>query len=783
MTGCSHPRLIFAILGCVTAEEELWLALSFVVHGIYTLYTSKRVSSGVEKAIQDTMANERRRKMNMKKILTLCIVALMTIEAGGCGDGSAALDSAANNKDESAVLSEATAITGESVSAQDTSAAADESVLAQSPESAATDESIPSEEETAGEDDVKLSDDASDFVLLSEAVPDAILEIRYYSTYNFIGDRVDGYEEPLAFLTKEAAAALREVSDDVIAKGYRLKIYDAYRPQRAVTNFVNWAKEPDDTRMKEYFYPELDKDVLFPQGYIAEHSGHSRGSTVDLTLFDMRTEKEVDMGGTFDYFGELSHPDYREITDEQYENRMILREAMTSHGFKPLVEEWWHFTLENEPYPDTYFTFPINSDSLKEVSSKPQTAGTEAGTLSREGYELQKVVILSRHNIRSPLSGKGSVLDTLTPYTWFNWSSSPSALSLRGGTLETEMGQYFRKWLEQEGLFPENYQPKEGEVRIYSNSKQRTIATSNYFKAGLLPVADTEVEYNAEYDTMDPVFEPKLTFITDEYIEAATEQMQEIYEDGIPDLTQDYSLLADVIDVEESEDYLSGNFTGFSTEDTEFILEEGKEPAMKGSLKTACSVSDALVLQFFEADAGEAAFGKSLTAEQWDSISEIKDIYGDVLFTAPLVAANVANPLLKEIQSELGEESRKFTFLCGHDSNVASVLAALGASDYELPSTVEHKTPIGGKLVFGCWTDADGKKYISLDMVYQSTEQLQNLSLLDLENPPMNETVPLDGLLANEQGLYAAEEVEERIQQAIDEYDVICEEYAMDAAA
>ena len=345
------------------------------------------------------------------------------------------------------------------------------------------------------------------------------------------------------------------------------------------------------------------------------------------------------------------------------------------------------------------------------------------------------------------------------------------------------MGQYFRKWLEKEKLFPEDYRPEADEVRIYANSKQRTIATANFFKTGLLPVADTEVEYHADYDTMDPVFEPKITFVTDEYVEAAKEQMQEIYENRIPDLTQDYALLADVIDVEESEDYLSGNFTGFSIEDTEFILEEGKEPAMKGSLKTACSVSDALVLQYFEADAGEAAFGKSLTAEQWDSISEIKDLYEDVLFTAPLVAANVANPLLKEIRSELGEESRKFTFLCGHDSNVASVLAALGASDYELSSTVEHKTPIGGKLVLCCWTDAEGKEYISLDMVYQTTEQLQNLSLLDLENPPMNEAVRLDGLEANEQGLYAAEEVEERIQQAIDEYDVICEEYAMDAAA
>lgn len=220
-------------------------------------------------------------------------------------------------------------------------------------------------ETTYAEDGTKLSNDSSDFVLLSDAVPDAILEIRYYSTYNFVGDRVDGYEEPVALLTKEAAARLKEVSDELREKGYRLKIFDAYRPQMAVNHFVRWAEDIDDTQMKEYFYPELDKSVLFEQGYIDAHSGHSRGSTVDLTLFDMKLEKEVDMGGTFDYFGELSHPDYTEITEEQYNNRMILREAMLNHGFKPLAEEWWHFTLKEEPYPDTYFTFPVSEDSVE----------------------------------------------------------------------------------------------------------------------------------------------------------------------------------------------------------------------------------------------------------------------------------------------------------------------------------------------------------------------------------------------------------------------------------
>ena len=204
-------------------------------------------------------------------------------------------------------------------------------------------------------------DDSSGFVVLSEVVPDIIQEIRYFSTYNFVGDRIDGYEQPVALMTIEAANALKKVSDEVKVKGYRLKIYDAYRPQTAVDNFVRWAEKISDTRMKKYFYPKVDKTRLFDEGYIDAKSGHSRGSTVDLTLFDMKTGKEVDMGGTFDYFGELSHPDYKgKLTKQQIKNRMYLREVMTKHGFKPLETEWWHFTLKDEPYPDTYFTFAVN---------------------------------------------------------------------------------------------------------------------------------------------------------------------------------------------------------------------------------------------------------------------------------------------------------------------------------------------------------------------------------------------------------------------------------------
>ena len=207
--------------------------------------------------------------------------------------------------------------------------------------------------------------DPSGFVVLADYVPGIIQEIRYYSTYNFIGDRIDGYEEPVALLTMEAARALKAVSNEMNVQGYRLKIFDTYRPACAVRHFVLWGIEDLDLRMKPFFYPDLEKQSLFKEGYIASKSSHSRGSTVDLTLFDMTTGREVDMGSPFDMFSEVSHPDYRGITDEQYENRMMLQSAMVRNGFDPIDCEWWHFTLRDEPYPDTYFEFPVSTQYLK----------------------------------------------------------------------------------------------------------------------------------------------------------------------------------------------------------------------------------------------------------------------------------------------------------------------------------------------------------------------------------------------------------------------------------
>lgn len=203
-------------------------------------------------------------------------------------------------------------------------------------------------------------DSDSGFVVLSDVVPDIIQEIRYYSTFNFVGRRIPGYEAPVALLTRRAADSLRLVSEDLKAQGYRLKVFDAYRPQRAVLYFIGWARQSSDTLMKSYFYPRVSKDSLFVKGYISSRSAHARGSTLDLTLFDMRSEREVDMGSPYDMLDTVSQFYYRDsLTREQIRHRVLLREAMMRHGFKPVRTEWWHFQLREEPYPTRSFDFPI----------------------------------------------------------------------------------------------------------------------------------------------------------------------------------------------------------------------------------------------------------------------------------------------------------------------------------------------------------------------------------------------------------------------------------------
>lgn len=397
----------------------------------------------------------------------------------------------------------------------------------------------------------------------------------------------------------------------------------------------------------------------------------------------------------------------------------------------------------------------------------------------KDKYKLKEVVILSRHNIRSPLSGNGSALGNLTPHEWTQWTSAPSELTSRGGALETIMGQYFRKWLADEGLIAEGSVPTADDVNLYANSMQRCIATANYFASGLMPTANLKVTHRYSPSKMDPVFNPQLTKVSPEFKAIAMKQISEMGGKkgirGINEaLTPSYEITARVLDLQESPAVKNGTLSGFNNYETQIFLEPYKEPYMKGSLKDANSASDAFILQYYEVpDTVAAAFGHKISRNEWSKIAKIKDVYGDVLFTAPIVAANVAHPLLQYMFDELSSPVRKFTFLCGHDSNIASVTAALGVEPYELPQTIEKKTPIGSKLVIEKFTGADGKEYGDINLVYQTTDQLRNLDLLNLENPPMVYPVKLKGLKANADGLYLMEDILSRFASAISAYDSI----------
>ena len=394
-------------------------------------------------------------------------------------------------------------------------------------------------------------------------------------------------------------------------------------------------------------------------------------------------------------------------------------------------------------------------------------------------YKLKEVVILSRHNIRSSLSVNGSVLQKMTPHQWIKWSAAPSELTLRGGALETIMGQFFRKWTVNEGLFTENVVPTVDEVNFYANSMQRTIATAQYFSSGFMPVANLHINHRFTPSKMDPVFFPALTKSSEAFKAQALKEIAAMggkkgivgINEGLKD---SYQLIEKVLDLKHSPACQSGEVCAFDDYNTQLKLEKGDEPNMKGSLKFANSASDALILQYYEeADPVQAAFGQKLSNADWEKIAKVKDVYGDVLFTAPIVAVNVAHPLLVYMKDELNAKNRKFTFLCGHDSNIASVNAALQIEEYSLPQSIEKKTPIGSKLVFEKWVDKAGKEFVAVNIVYQTTEQLRNVALLNLENPPVVFSLKLKGLQANADGLYTIESVNDRFDKAIRAYEAI----------
>ena len=392
-------------------------------------------------------------------------------------------------------------------------------------------------------------------------------------------------------------------------------------------------------------------------------------------------------------------------------------------------------------------------------------------------YELKEVVVMSRHNIRSPLSSGDAGYRRVTPHEWFKWTSPSSQLSQRGGVLETEMGQFFRQWVVSEGLLPDNYRPTGEEVLFYANSRQRTFATANYFSKGFLPFANIEITHKYEEDKMDPVFTPQFTKMNDAYrqqVMADIEKMNGGPKAWMAAQQSTLELMERVIDITHSPAALQGDTIQFWYNDTQFKLEKGDEPKMTGGYTLANSVADALVLQCYEAES-LTAFGHKLTVEQWRAICGVKEVYDALLFTTHSAAVNLAYPLVSRIREELKREDRKFMFLCGHDSNLASIGAALGLIFPETERAFELHTPIGSKLVFEKWSDGTDE-YVAINLVYQAVDQLQERTLLSLETTPMVKSVTVEGLDANSDGIYRLEDLDARFAQAMDEYDAIIDD-------
>ena len=435
-------------------------------------------------------------------------------------------------------------------------------------------------------------------------------------------------------------------------------------------------------------------------------------------------------------------------------------------------------------------------------------------TVDKEKYQLDKVIVISRHNIRSPLTdgepGSGC-LSELTNHEWFKWTSAPSELSLKGAQLETQFAQYFHSYLVDNNFIIENPTTKDVENSFYfrSNSMQRTIATAKYFSSALLPNANVSVHSesidatNEDKDEiknyhMEDLFLPGYTFYSDSYVNKFNEEINEYIKPLAKSLDDNYKLLESVLDYKNSIESKT-KLTTFSVDDVVAVFPskeniEGKDNGKKEntfkshtSLKVGNTAVDALKLQYYEEeDENKASFGKKLTYEDWVKIGEIGDVYSKALFTLPSFAPHLAHPLLNEINNQLlgiddqdiKRSEHKFAFYCGHDSNIASVLAALGAKGYVagkeeynkylLPQSIEKLTPIGSKIMIERWKDNSNENYYSISLTYQNLNQLRNGKSLTLDNPPIKFELELEGLTKNNDKLYKESDFLNLVQNKVD---------------
>jgi glucose-1-phosphatase len=389
-----------------------------------------------------------------------------------------------------------------------------------------------------------------------------------------------------------------------------------------------------------------------------------------------------------------------------------------------------------------------------------------------DDYQLEQVLMMSRHNLRAPLADNGSVLAQSTKKAWPKWDVPGGQLTTKGGVLEVYMGRYTREWLAQQGLIADGECPASDDVYAYANSLQRTVATAQFFITGAFPGCDIQVSHQDEMGAMDPVFNPVITDSSEGFNKQALTGMNSAGEKLA--LKPAFQRLEKIIDYKSSAACDGKKQCDLSSDNqNKFTAENGKEPNVSGPLKVGNSLVDAFTLQYYEGmPLDQVAWGQIKTPEQWKELSAIKNGYQDTLFTTPEVARDVAAPLVDYIRSMLVDEDKasapKVTLMVGHDSNIASLLTALDFKAYTLPEQNE-RTPIGGMIQFQRWHDKkNNRELVKVEYVYQSTDQLRNATPLSLDTPPKRVTLQMNGCQTDANGFCPWDQFTQVLNKAIE---------------
>lgn len=386
-----------------------------------------------------------------------------------------------------------------------------------------------------------------------------------------------------------------------------------------------------------------------------------------------------------------------------------------------------------------------------------------------EGYQLQQVLMMSRHNLRAPLANNGSVLEQSTPNKWPEWDVPGGQLTTKGGELEVYMGHYMREWLAEQGMVKSGECPPPYTVYAYANSLQRTVATAQFFITGAFPGCDIPVHHQEKMGTMDPTFNPVITDDSAAFSEQAVAAMEK--ELSKLQLTDSYQLLEKIVNYKDSPACKEKQQCSLVDGKNTFSAKYQQEPGVSGPLKVGNSLVDAFTLQYYEGfPMDQVAWGEIKSDQQWKVLSKLKNGYQDSLFTSPEVARNVAKPLVSYIDKALVTDrtsAPKITVLVGHDSNIASLLTALDFKPYQLHDQNE-RTPIGGKIVFQRWHDSKANRdLMKIEYVYQSAEQLRNADALTLQAPAQRVTLELSGCPIDADGFCPMDKFDSVLNEAV----------------